>query len=113
MTVYLLCLEPAYRHARHYIGFTPDADAARRVEEHLRGQGSPLIRAAVAGGGRALPAHQWPGAGRDFERSLKDRRDVGKWCPRCGTGLRPFPEPERITGRFRDKTRRFTAEATA
>ena len=49
-TVYVLCIRPAYFHARHYVGWTIDSDPARRVAEHLAGQGSPLIRAAVAVG---------------------------------------------------------------
>ncbi len=48
-TAYVLHLEPAYRHARHYVGWTA-GDVDERVAIHLQGSGSPLIRAAVAAG---------------------------------------------------------------
>jgi hypothetical protein len=49
-TVYVVHVEPAYHHARHYIGLAVDVDA--RLAEHLAGAGSPLVRAAVAVGVR-------------------------------------------------------------
>jgi hypothetical protein len=36
--------------ARHYVGFAQDGDAQRRLQEHLSGQGSPLVKAVVAAG---------------------------------------------------------------
>jgi hypothetical protein len=48
----VLHFEPAYRHARHYIGWARDVDA--RLAEHLAGAGSPLIQFEVAAGSDAL-----------------------------------------------------------
>lgn len=103
MTVYVLHFEPPYLHARHYVGFTPDANADRRVGEHLAAgsKGSPLVAAAVRAGCEVKLAHAFPGAGRDFEANLKARRDVRKWCPCCATAGRPLPDPSRISARFR------------
>jgi hypothetical protein len=44
---YLLQFQPAYRHARHYIGWTRD-DVDARIAQHLAGRGSPLVQAARA-----------------------------------------------------------------
>jgi len=48
-TIYVLHLDPAYKHARHYIGWT-QGEVTDRLDAHLQGRGSPLIRAAVAAG---------------------------------------------------------------
>lgn len=101
MTVYVLHLDPPLRHARHYVGYTPDADAGRRVAEHLRGVGNPLVKAALAAGSVVSLAHEFPGAGRDFERNIKNRKDVRCWCALCAEGRRPVPDPSRLTARFR------------
>lgn len=100
MTVYLLHFEPAFRHARHYIGFTPDDSAVRRITEHLRGIGTPLVRAAIAAGSEILVPKIWPGAPREFERWLKYRRDTARWCPCCDIRTRPLPAPDHMTAKF-------------
>jgi hypothetical protein len=102
VTVYVLHLDPPYKHARHYIGYTPDATAERRVNEHLSclSKGNPLVRAAVEAGCEVTLAHEYPGAGRDFERWLKARRDTARWCKCCGLNEVPVPTPERMTARF-------------
>jgi hypothetical protein len=48
----VLHIDPPFKHARHYIGFTPDPTADRRVSEHLNGlfKGTPLIKAALDAG---------------------------------------------------------------
>lgn len=82
MPVYILHIEPAYQHARHYIGFTtrPVAD---RVAEHLAGRGSPLVAAALAAGCEVTVARKWHCGTREFERFLKNRKETGKFCPCC------------------------------
>jgi hypothetical protein len=67
-TVYVLHFEPAYRHARHYVGWAMDVNV--RVVEHLAGVGSPLVCAAVAAGVRVQVAVTIPGS-RFLERRLK------------------------------------------
>ena len=79
--VYLLHIEPAYHHARHYAGWTVDADPARRIAEHLAGQGSPLVRAAVAAG-RAVDPVLSMSSDRGLERRWHNRHGT-RVCPRC------------------------------
>jgi predicted GIY-YIG superfamily endonuclease len=40
--VYLIHFDKAYKHARHYIGFTDDVQ--RRMVEHASGQGARILR---------------------------------------------------------------------
>lgn len=107
MTVYVLHFDPPYRHAGHYIGYTPDKTAERRVREHIEGlaAGSPLVKAAVAAGSTITLAHEYPGAERDFEAWLKARRDVRRWCQCCGLNQYRPPVPGNITNAFRNKKR--------
>ena len=92
MTVYLIHIDPPYKHARHYIGYTAEpATFADRFKAHLFGNGSPLLRAASEAGCALQVAHIWPDGDRRFERYLKDRRDTARYCPKCG-GRRPIPQ---------------------
>lgn len=79
-TVYILHFEPAYRHARHYVGWALDPDA--RIAAHLAGNASPLVRAAVAAGVQVSVAALLPGS-RYLERRLKTWHKTGQFCPIC------------------------------
>lgn len=109
MSIYVLHIDPPYRHARHYTGWTPERDPSRRISDHIerRANGSPLVRAALDAGCTVTVAHIWPRLGRDFERWLKTRRDHSKWCRLCGQNLRPLPAPKAISARFKSQKRRF------
>lgn len=89
MAVYVLHIEPPYRHAAHYIGFTTRPDA--RVAEHLAGRGSPLIKAALAAGCEVTVALKWHCGTRSFERHLKNMKGTRQFCPRCN------PKAKRVT----------------
>ena len=109
MTVYVLHFDPPYLHAGHYIGYTPDETADRRVREHKEclAAGSPLVKAAVKAGCEVTLAHEFPLAGRDFEAWLKSRRDTSRWCSCCGNAARKTPDPEKIPEVFRNKKRTY------
>jgi hypothetical protein len=95
MSVYLLHFEPRFKHAGHYIGFSTNGDPEIRINKHLRSlsKGSPLVKAALSAGCTVTVAYVWNGAAdRHFERSLKTRKDVCKWCPICGRKRRPIPQ---------------------
>ena len=82
MCVYLLHFEPPYKHACHYTGYAQDGDPARRLAEHQRGAGSPLVYAAVNAGCAVSVVRVWRG-GRTLERKLKKRKNAPCLCPRC------------------------------
>jgi hypothetical protein len=95
MSVYLLHFEPRYKHAGHYIGFSTNADPEIRINKHLHSwlAGSPLVKAAIRAGCTVTVAYVWNGAADGhFERSLKNRKDVCRWCPMCGNNRRPIPQ---------------------
>lgn len=81
-TVYVLHLEPAYRHAGHHVGWTADEDVDARVRAHLAGRGSPLIRAALAAGCNIELAGTMRGS-RALERRLKRWHKTRQFCPTC------------------------------
>ncbi len=80
--LYLLHFEPRYRHAGHYLGWSPDI--ARRCREHLSGDGkaSPLVRAALSTGRVGL-VRVWPEGSRSLERRLKRQGGLSRHCPVC------------------------------
>lgn len=93
-TIYLLHFDPPYvapigttgrvKTAGHYLGST-GCDVAKRVAEHVAGQGSPLVRAAVRAGCTIQLAATWPG-GRDDERAAKRSHHHARLCPICRAG---------------------------
>jgi hypothetical protein len=81
-TVYLLHFERPYYHARHYLGFTTRIKG--RLSEHLRGDGSGLVRAVAQAGIEIFVARTWENVTPSFERRghhcWLGRRHV---CPIC------------------------------
>ncbi|RVX43346.1 hypothetical protein EDD27_6027 [Nonomuraea polychroma] len=81
-TVYLLHFDRPYKHARHYIGWTP-GDLNRRLHQHRNGSGARLMEVVTAAGIGFVVARIWDG-GRNLERSLKRRGGASRSCPLCG-----------------------------
>ncbi|MGI5288337.1 hypothetical protein ACQEVF_34055 [Nonomuraea polychroma] len=81
-TVYLLHFDRPYKHARHYIGWTP-GDLNRRLHQHRNGSGARLMQVVTAAGIGFVVARLWDG-GRNLERSLKRRGGASRCCPLCG-----------------------------
>ena len=80
--VYLIHIEPRFKHAGHYTGWALDLD--KRVGQHLNGhaKSSPLLRAALAAGSTLTVAHTQPGD-RSLERRLKNQGGAARRCPIC------------------------------
>lgn len=93
-TVYLLHFSRPYKHARHYLGTTPNLD--ERFVEHITGRGSPLVNAAVLAGIEVTVARTWKSGGRSRERRLKNSHNVPRLCPICQG--KPA-HPSHLTGR--------------
>jgi predicted GIY-YIG superfamily endonuclease len=90
-TVYLIHFDRAYKHARHYLGWTTDLDT--RLAAHRDGRGARLMDVITAAGITWQLARTWPG-GRDRERAIKNRHAAPRICPLCS----PRPQPV-TTGR--------------
>ena len=89
--LYLIHIDPPYRHARHYLGYTSYNDVNRRVERHRSGFGSPLLAAAVKAGCTLHLALVVTGERKD-ERRLKRHSHIPSWCPICSRQWRySFP----------------------
>jgi len=78
---YVLHIDPPYFHAKHYTGIAIDGDVPRRFRQHISGQGSPLIRAAVAAGCQVRITLDVPGD-RHRERQLHNMHGT-RVCPEC------------------------------
>ncbi len=81
-TVYLLHLDPPFKHARHYIGFTRMTMDERMRRHHGR-HGARLLRAQLAAGGTWRVAQVWPQVQRQWELTLKRRGGGARCCPIC------------------------------
>jgi hypothetical protein len=89
--VYVLHFEPAYKHARHYIGWTSGTDVTARLRVHLKDRGSPLVRAAVAAGVDVQLAATYQGA-RYRERRLGTPVAASAMSSRSAISIRSMPE---------------------
>ena len=98
-TAYVLCFDPPYKHAGHYIGWTPHVED--RARSHMSGTGANLVAVQVNAGGHFDLTREWPGVTRRFERELKNQGGARRICPRCN------PSPRAVTAALvRDRTRR-------
>ena len=71
---YVLHCDPAYKHARHSIGWTSGDDVTARLNVHLQGRGFLLVRATVEAGVDVQLAATYQGT-RYLERRLKRWHD--------------------------------------
>jgi hypothetical protein len=86
MSLYLLHIEPRYKHAGHYLGFCESDNVDRRVNQHLAAgsKASPLVLAALMSGCTVTLARKWEGPqyDRKAERAKKARGHA-RLCPLC------------------------------
>lgn len=98
MAVYLLHIEPAIHHARHYTGYCDDNRLDTRIAEHEAGQGARLCEVARERGCELVLVRVWQGQDRKFERALKDRKNTPRYCPLCNPELYEMELPDRTAG---------------
>lgn len=82
-TVYLLHIEPPFKHAQHYLGVVR---AGRHVPlrwiEHMRRRGAKLTIHARRAGSTLILTRIWRNADFALERRLKGR-SLKPLCPKC------------------------------
>ena len=83
--VYLVHLDPPYKHAAHYTGSAEDL--AQRLRQHGTGDGARLLEVQRQAGGSWHVARTWPG-GQAEEYALKRARMAARICPTCSPGTR-------------------------
>lgn len=110
MAVYLLKFErPAgdpsrpRASARYYIGFSPDLNLPARIAQHRAGRSRATLPEFFHAEGIGFRVVRiWWGAGRTFERRLKNNGHFDKHDPTCARGRRlrrgvhVLPRPEEI-----------------
>jgi predicted GIY-YIG superfamily endonuclease len=79
-TVYLLHFSQAYKHAKHYVGYTTNLNA--RLEAHSKGSGARLLEVITQAGLSFQLARTWQGT-RKTERALKNQKNAPRFCPVC------------------------------
>lgn len=80
--VYLIHFSPAYKHAKHYLGYAENVES--RFALHKVGGGARLTQVAVQAGCQLILARVWEDGDRQLERKLKNRKDAPALCPVCG-----------------------------
>lgn len=93
--VYMLHFDPPYRHAKHYVGFTPNGVKAR-LKQHQNGNGAKLTAAVAEAGHDMVVARTWDFgkdwlAAREYERTLKRQGGHSSICPVCNPVLKIEP----------------------
>lgn len=81
-TVYLLHLDPPYKHAAHYLGWAGPGNLGYRLAHHAAGSGANLLLHAAKAGGTWRLVRTWPGD-RYLERRIKRRGGLRRCCPVC------------------------------
>lgn len=82
MTVYILHFETKISgRAGHYTGFAENLQG--RLTHHRNGSGARLTQVAHQRGIQMILARVFEGAGRSFERRLKNTKNVRRYCPVC------------------------------
>lgn len=79
-TIYLLHFNTPFKHARHYLGYTPDLDS--RLADHAAGRGARLTQVIAEQGITFQLARTWDGTRAD-ERRLKNQKNAPRLCPLC------------------------------
>ena len=79
-TVYLIHFNRAYRHAKHYLGYSENLD--KRICDHLAGMGARLMEVITEAKIEWKVVRTWKGD-RKLERRLKNRKEAPALCPVC------------------------------
>lgn len=79
-TIYMIHFARPYKHARHYVGWSPDLEG--RLAAHKDGRGARLMAVVVAAGIEWELARTRQGT-RDIERKIKRDGGASRYCPVC------------------------------
>ncbi len=79
--VYLLHFSEPYKHAAHYLGWTP-GELEERLRLHQSGSGARLLEVVTNAGITFELARTWNGTRQD-ERAKKRQGGAGRACPIC------------------------------
>ena len=80
-SVYLIHFSEPFGHARHYIGWAKHLEL--RLNHHRNGNGANLLAKVNEAGITWEVTRVWQDVDRNFERSLKRRKEAPRLCPIC------------------------------
>lgn len=86
--VYMLHFDQAYKHARHYVGWT--TDLLDRLDAHATGHGARLV-AVIWQAGIGFTLIRICEGTRATERAIKNEGGAVRYCPACTTRPRNGP----------------------
>jgi predicted GIY-YIG superfamily endonuclease len=84
---YLLHFERKVHGKQHYLGWS--VHIARRLRQHLKGDGARLVRQALRAGVGVELVRIWTTSDSKQERALKKVRAPKGYCPKCRTKPQP------------------------
>lgn len=84
-TVYLICFDTPFGHAKHYMGWTRDVGA--RIAKHRSGHGARLMQLVQKAGIKWRVTRIWRDRCKSYESYLKTHRVKKKICPRCNPNV--------------------------
>lgn len=76
--VYILEFDRPMHHAKYYIGYCNEGKLDARMHYHRSKRGARITAAAVEQGIGFNVIYTFPGADRNFERKLKNRKNTPK-----------------------------------
>lgn len=91
--VYVLHLEPALGHARHYVGSAKPAQLRRRLRAHVTGRGARFTAAAIQQGCQLTLSALIRHVPRAEEYQVKRSRRAKALCKLCSPQRRAWPRP--------------------
>lgn len=80
--VYLLHFSKKLAHAQHYLGYA-ETSVVSRLAKHRSGGGAKILAACMKRGIKFRLARTWEEVDRNFERSLKNKKNTKLLCPIC------------------------------
>jgi predicted GIY-YIG superfamily endonuclease/GNAT superfamily N-acetyltransferase len=90
MWIYLLHYQTALHHSQHYLGISDDPE--QRIATHARGEGSSFTAEMARLGinfSVGMLAQCSVAKSRQYERTLKQSKNLHRYCDFCNAGLRP------------------------
>jgi predicted GIY-YIG superfamily endonuclease len=83
--IYMLHFDQAYKHARHYVGWTDDL--LHRLDTHASGHGARLV-AVIWQAGIGFTLIRICEGTRSTERAIKNSGGAVRYCPACSPAPR-------------------------
>lgn len=99
--LYVLEFTPQYKRAKYYVGWCKEHRVKARINEHLSGRGSPLVKAVVEAGYDVSVALLWPHATREVEKWWKRHKNTPRLMHKYRLGQLRRPDEGYLWRQYR------------